>query len=270
MLEVDGVGMTYQPERGLFRLLITTASSGPVRALDDVSFTVHRGEVMGIVGANGAGKSTLLRAITTLLTPSEGEIRLNGVGLDPTDPRVRSSFGLSLPEDRAFYWRLTGRQNLRHFAALAGLDREDANQRIERSMTERGLADSDKAVFGYSSGMLAQLGLARAMLHEPSLLVLDEPTRSLDPLAGERFCREIRTLAEEDRAVLLASHRLDEVVGTCDRILVLERGRVAWLGSVGELHGGPAALRERLHAVTVTDAGGDAADGGPSSRQGRR
>ncbi len=243
--------MTYHPPRGVMRLFLRSASREPVRALDNVSFEIAPGEVVGLVGPNGAGKSTLLRAITTLLVPTDGTITLDGSVVDPDDHEIRSHFGLSLPEERSFHWRLTGRQNLEYFAALAGLDRQTAADRVEKALRERGLAERDKAVFGYSSGMLAQLGVARAMLHEPGLLVLDEPTRSLDPIAGRKLCEQIRELADDGRAVLMASHRLDEVVLACDRVLALIGGRLEWEGSAEEIAGDPAGLGRRLEALVA-------------------
>ncbi|MDW3217473.1 MAG: ABC transporter ATP-binding protein [Acidimicrobiales bacterium] len=254
MLEVAGIGMTYRPARGLLGLLVRSASDEPVRALDDVDLTVNAGEVVGIVGPNGAGKSTLLRAITTLLVPTEGSVTINGREVTPDDDAAKVSFGLSIPNERSFYWRLTGRQNLHYFAALAGLDEETATRRVEETMTERGLAHRDKAVFGYSSGMLAQLGIARATLHEPPLLVLDEPTRSIDPIAGRLLCQQIRGLAADGRAVLMASHRLDEVVLACDRVVALINGRIEWEGSAAEIAGDPAGLGAHLERL-VDDAG---------------
>lgn len=249
MLDVAGVGMTYRPATGILGLLVRSAATGPVRALDNVDLQVDAGEVVGIVGPNGAGKSTLLRAITTLLVPSEGTITIAGRPVVPDDDVTKSLFGLALPEERSFYWRLTGEQNLRYFAALAGLHPTTIDRRVAETMTERGLAHRDKAVFGYSSGMLAQLAIARAMLHEPKLLVLDEPTRSLDPIAGRAVCEQIRALAGEGRAVLMASHRLDEVVLACDRVVALVGGRIVWEGSAADVAGDPAGLGRRLEQL---------------------
>ena len=253
MLEVDGVGMTYQPARGLLGLLVRSATKEPVRALSDVSFCIDRGEVVGLVGPNGAGKSTLLRAITTLIVPTEGTITIAGHVVDPDDDAVKTLFGLSLPDERSFHWRLTGRQNLEYFAALAGLDASEAKIAIDTAMSERGLIHRDKAVFGYSSGMLAQLGIARAMLHDPALLVLDEPTRSLDPIAGRKLCEQLRDIAAAGQAILMASHRLDEVVLACDRVLALIDGRIVWEGTAAEIAGDPAGLGARLEEL-VADA----------------
>jgi len=259
MLTVSDVSMTYEPPRGFMRLLTRTAAPEPVRALDGVNLEVERGEVVGLIGPNGAGKTTLIKAITTLLVPTSGEISFDGVPVDADKPEIRRRFGLVLPEERSFYWRLTGRQNLRFFADLAGLDPALAEKRIERVMEERGLAHRDKAVFGYSSGMRAQLAIARAVLHEPDLIVLDEPTRSLDPVAGADVCSQLTRMAADGRAILMASHRLDEVVSVCDRVLALADGRIRWQGTAAEIAGDPIGLGATVREL-VADHGAAAED----------
>ncbi len=253
MLAVSDVSMTYEPPRGLMRWLSRSASNKPVKALDQVSLGVERGEVVGLIGPNGAGKTTLIKAITTLLVPTAGTITLDGVALDADDPEMRRRFGLVLPEERSFYWRLTGRQNLRFFAALAGLEPSIADARIDQMMRERGLEHRDKAVFGYSSGMRAQLAIARATLHQPDLVVLDEPTRSLDPVAGAAVCDDLRRMAAEGRAILMASHRLDEVVSVCDRVLALAGGRIRWQGTAAEIAGDPIGLGATIRGLVDHD-----------------
>lgn len=255
MLEVAGVGMTYQPARGLMRVLVRGASDQPVRALDDVTFRVDPGEVVGLVGPNGAGKTTLIRAITTLLIPTDGTIHIDGHRVEVDDRSCRTRFGLSLPQDRSFHWRLTGRQNLRYFGTLAGIAADQIDRRVDEAMAERGLAERDKALFGYSSGMIAQLGIARALLHDPPLVILDEPTRSLDPIAGAELCDQIRSLAADGRAVLMSNHRLDEVVAACDRVLALVNGRIVWAGTVDEVAGDPGGLGARLRSLVTESAG---------------
>ena len=254
MLDVRGVSMVYDPPKGLLRWLVRAAATEPVQALDTVDLHVAAGEVVGLIGPNGAGKSTLIRSITGLVKPTAGTITIGDMEVNPDDLRITRRFGLSLPQERSFHWRLTGRQNLQYFAALAGLDRASASARVEQLMADRGLADRDKAVFGYSSGMLAQLGIARAMIHEPPLLLLDEPTRSLDPIAGREFCRDVRDLARSGTAVLMANHRLDEVVHACDRVVALVRGQILWSGDAEEVADDPAGLGRRLEAL-VADEG---------------
>ena len=253
MLDVRGVSMTYDPPKGILRLLVRAAADEPVRALTDVDLHVASGEVLGLIGPNGAGKSTLIRSITGLVQPTEGSITIDGITIRPDDPDITRRFGLSLPEERSFHWRLSGRQNLEYFGALAGLDKATAEARIDKAMHWRGLAHRDKAVFGYSSGMLAQLGIARAMLHEPPLLLLDEPTRSLDPIAGRDVCKQVRELAAEGTAVLMANHRLDEVVQACDRVVALVGGRIRWQGEAADIADDPAGLGRRLEELVAED-----------------
>ncbi|MEO1062175.1 MAG: ABC transporter ATP-binding protein [Actinomycetota bacterium] len=252
MLEVEGLCKTYAPHRGLLRLLVRSASEGAVEALRDVSLTVETGEIVGLLGANGAGKSTLIKAVTTLLEPDAGTIRLDGREVHADDPVMRRQIGLVQPDDRSHYWRMTGRKNLEFFGAMAGLSRPEAARRADEQLERRGLAHRDKLVFGYSSGMRAQLALARALLHDPRLVVLDEPTRSLDPVAAAAVCDDLRGLADEGRAVLLASHRLDEVRGLCDRVVILADGVVTWSGPTAQL----GSDVDRLRASVVRRVGG--------------
>ncbi|MEM9467879.1 MAG: ABC transporter ATP-binding protein [Actinomycetota bacterium] len=254
MLDVRGVSMVYDPPKGLLRILVRAAATESVQALTDVDLHVSAGEVLGLIGPNGAGKSTLIRSITGLVQPTAGSITIDGLTIRPDDPEITRRFGLSLPEERSFHWRLTGRQNLEYFATLAGLDKATTRERVDTAMVERGLDHRDKAVFGYSSGMLAQLGIARAMLHDPPLLLLDEPTRSLDPIAGREVCNQVRALAANGTAVLMANHRLDEVVHACDRVVALVGGRIRWSGDAAEIADDPTGLGRRLERLVDEDA----------------
>jgi ABC-2 type transport system ATP-binding protein len=235
MLAVDNVGKVYEPPRGLARLLITTASPEPVRALSGVSFSAERGQIVGLVGPNGAGKSTLIRLISGLLSPTEGRVLIDGTEQNEHAHEARHKIGLMMSDDRALYWRLTGRQNLEFFGVMAGLSRVDARRRADELLEAGHLAHRDRMVFGYSSGMRVQLGLARALLADPPLLILDEPSRSLDPLASDELMGRLRHLASSGRTVLLSNHRLDEVEAVCDRILVLVDGRTRFWGEASEL-----------------------------------
>ena len=249
MLRADRISVTFNPPRGVMRLLVRGASRHPVRALSDVSIEVGRGEVVGLLGANGAGKTTLIKALTGLLLPQEGVVRIDGDVVDPADPATRTRFGLVLPDDRSFYWRLTGLENLRFYGAMHGLTRAEARLRAEQLLEQRGLADRDRMVFAYSSGMRAQLAIARALIASPELIVLDEPTRSLDPIAASDVGASLRNMAsEEEKAVLMATHRLDEVSQVCDRVVVLNSGTVSWAGPVSSLEGGPTDVLDHIRA----------------------
>ncbi len=225
MLRIENVVKVYERPGPLLRLIVRTASPEPVMALDGLDFEVGRGEIVGLVGPNGAGKSTLIRICSSLLTPTSGRVMLDGVDVTHGAPSVRASIGLLLTDERAFYWRLTGRENLRFFGVMAGLTRRRAQDRADELLEYFDLARRDRRVFGYSSGMRVRLGLARALIAEPDVLILDEPSRSLDPVASEELQATMLQLADGGVAIMLASHRLDEVVACCDRIVVLVAGR---------------------------------------------
>jgi ABC-2 type transport system ATP-binding protein len=237
MLEVHGVGMVFPRLHGLMRLVARAATDHEVVALRGVDLQVASGEVVGLVGPNGAGKTTLLKIVSTLLQPTTGHVLVDG-----HDPRhdaraVRDRIGLVLADDRALYWRLTGRENLEFFGVMHGLRRRDARVRAGVLLEQVGLASRDKLVFGYSSGMRARLSLARALLARPPLLLLDEPTRALDPIASAGVAGMIRDMAAEGIAVFLSSHRLDEIEQACDRIVVVTDGSVRFDGAVTDLSG---------------------------------
>jgi ABC-2 type transport system ATP-binding protein len=251
MLEVDRVWMRYELPPRFLRPLVRAAAKEPTLALRDVSFSTGTGEVVGLVGPNGAGKTTLVKLVTTLLDPSQGRIVVDGHDTRREGGAVRARIGIVLAEDRGLYWRLTGRQNLELFGVLSGLSRPEALRRADELLEWLDLAARDKLVFGYSTGMKARLGLARALIARPPLIVLDEPTRSLDPLATTQIHETLRRLARDGHTVLLSSHRLDEVVGLCNRVVVLVQGTVRYVGTPSELGGDQARALGELLAAEV-------------------
>jgi ABC-2 type transport system ATP-binding protein len=196
--------------------------AGPL-ALDHVDLTVGAGEVVGLLGHNGAGKSTLLRIIAGLLLPDQGTV--GGAAVHGSSRSV----GLFLAEERSFYWRLSGRANLEFFGALHGMGRRDAKRAAGAILDRVGLGEvADRRVDRYSTGMRARLGLGRALLGDPLIVLLDEPTRSLDPASSEHVRRLVAALAADGRtSVLLATHDLAEAAEVTTRVVLLHRGRIA-------------------------------------------
>ncbi len=200
---------------------------GALCALDQVDLTVPWGGVVALLGPNGAGKSTLLRILGTTVLPDSGRVEVAGHDVVDQPVLARRSVGLVLGDERSWYWRLSGRDNLEFFAALHGLRRSPARARTDELLASVGLAEAaDRRFDRYSSGMRARLSLARALLCEPPVLLFDEPTRTLDPLAAASFREEVRTQAGAGRAVLFATHDLHEAAALADQVVVLVKGRI--------------------------------------------
>lgn len=217
-----------------------------VDALCGVDLQVAAGGVHGLIGPNGSGKSTLLRVLATLIIADAGTATVAGCGVAHDPVGVRRRIGLSTGEERGVYWRLTARQNLEFAAALHGLDRVD--ERVAAALEEADLAGAaDRPVSGFSAGMARRLDLARALLHQPSVLLLDEPTRSLDPVARDEFHAAILTRRERfGVSVLLTTHDLAEAAAVCDEVSVLDRGRI-----VGRATGDADALDAELRRLVA-------------------
>ena len=212
-----------------------TRRFGELTALDDLSLEVRTGEVFGFLGHNGAGKTTTIRLLNGVLTPNGGAARV--LGLDPVTegPALRRRTGV-LTETPSVDERLTGRENLLIYADLYGVDRAEVPRRVADLLATFELADRAEQKAGvYSKGMKHRLALARALLHEPELLFLDEPTAGLDPVAARQVHELITGLSHEDRTVFICTHNLAEAQKLCGRVAVLERGRLVALGTPREL-----------------------------------
>lgn len=200
-----------------------------VQALAGVDLTVAPGEIVALLGPNGAGKSTLMRVLATTVVPESGSVWVGGkdVLVDPAG--ARRSLGLALGDERSWYWRLSGRHNLEFFAALYGFRRRAAAERADDVLTSVGLDQAaDRRFDGYSTGMRMRLSLARALLPDPPVMLLDEPTRSLDPVGAASFRDQVVELVRSRNvAVLYATHDLHEAAAIAHRVVVLAAGQVS-------------------------------------------
>jgi ABC-2 type transport system ATP-binding protein len=220
-----------------------------------VSLTVRRGELLGLLGPNGAGKTTLLKAIATLLLPERGRIVIDGVDVRANPLLAKRKIGFCISEERSFYYRLSARANLEFFARLHGLRGTALRRRVEETAARVDLGDVlDRRFSQFSSGMRQRLTVARALLGDPPVLLLDEPTRAVDPVHAEalrRFVRE-ELIERLGKTVILATNLLDEAWRLCDRIAVVKDGIIVALGPPNALHGG--LRRVDRFAVTLDRA----------------
>jgi ABC-2 type transport system permease protein len=206
-------------------------------ALDRVNLSVDRGELFGLVGPNGAGKTTLIKTLCTLILPTEGSALVNGYPLSE-DIAIKASIGLVTSDERSFYWRLSGRQNLEFFATLHNLGRRTIKNRLEEVLEIVGLQSvASKRFLTYSTGMRQRLSIARALLNQPQILFLDEPTKGLDPPGIQALHKLIRQdlTRSQGITIFLTSHWLQEVEQLCDRIAIMDQGLIRACGSMTEL-----------------------------------
>jgi ABC-2 type transport system ATP-binding protein len=215
-----------------------TRTFGTIRAVQDIGFEVKEGEVFGVLGPNGAGKTTLVRLLNGILFPTAGRCWIYGHDPVSKGPTVRRMTGV-LTESPSHYERLTARQNLEFYATMAGVDEPELPARIDEMLTLFGLSGrGDDLVGGFSKGMKQRLALARAIIHRPRILFLDEPTAGLDPEAAHQVDDLITKLSrEEGRTVFLCTHNLHEAEALCDRVAMLNQGRLLAVGSIRELSG---------------------------------
>jgi ABC-2 type transport system ATP-binding protein len=247
---VEHLEKYFPPALSGWRSLLQPFAPPTACALTGVSFTLEHGEAMALVGHNGAGKTTLMRILATLVLPTRGRAMLGGFDIARDAERARQQLGYHTGGDEGFYGRLSGRENLAFFAAMNNLTGADAREKIATSAESMRLSDDlDRQVRTYSSGMRHSLGLARALLHGPAVLLLDEPTRSLDPLAAADFRRMLKDdiVRRRGTTLLFASHTLAEVEEIADRLVLLDHGKIIACDS-------PSGLRAATGAATLEAA----------------
>lgn len=250
-LEVDRVTKEYTPFALPF--LKKKGVAATKLALRGVSFQVRQGETLGLLGQNGAGKTTLLKIITTLVYPTSGQVRLFGEDVYAGQTQARSQMGLVTCDERSFYWRLSGRQNLAFFGKLYGLTDAEIPERTHELLDTLGILDAqDRAYQQYSSGMKQKLAIARGLMAHPRLVFYDEPTRSLDPISTQNIRSWIleNRKRNPDQTHVIATNTLSEAEELCDRVVIISRGRIAAQGTIEEIRKLYPAQDVESHRVT--------------------
>ena len=236
-------------------------SFGGKIAVQDVTFSARDGQITGLLGPNGAGKTTTLRMLYTLLKPDRGRITVDGVDAALQPLEVRRRLGV-LPDARGLYKRLTARENIAYFAQLHGLDAQLIRRRSDALIEALGMQDiAERRVEGFSQGERVKTAIARALVHDPRHIVLDEPSNGLDVIATRSLRDFLRQLKAQGRCVLFSTHIMQEVAALCDRIVIIAAGRVVADGTAAELRelAGEDSLEEAFVKIIGSAAVGELA-----------
>jgi sodium transport system ATP-binding protein len=219
---------------------------GEVQAVREVSFGAPDGRITGLLGPNGAGKSTTLRMLYTVLKPDAGSARIDGIDVVSDPLAARRSIGV-LPHSAGIYRQLTARENVRFYGELHGLDKATLRRRVDELIERLGMQEfADRRAGGFSQGQRVKVALARALVHSPRNVLLDEPTNGLDVMATRALRDLIRGLRADGHCVLFSSHVMQEVAALCDEVVIIDHGRVAAAGT-------PGALQARFGGATLED-----------------
>ena len=210
-------------------------SFGEVKAVNGVSFEARDGEITGLLGPNGAGKTTTLRMLYSLLPPDEGEIRIDGMDPAKDAMEIKRTLGV-IPDSRGLYSRLTARENIAYYGELHGMSRQRIRQRIEELTGTLDMGDFiDRRTEGFSLGQRVKVAIARAMVHEPQTVLMDEPSNGLDVMSTRALREYVRALKNSGHSVVLSTHIMQEVAALCDHIVIIAKGQVAADGTAAEL-----------------------------------
>ncbi len=231
---VDNVGKTYFPSPPWMKAMVRTNITEPVVALEGIDFKVNAGEIVAVVGPNGAGKTTTFRILVGLTTPTAGSATIMGYDTTRQSTAVRALVGWMPGDDRSLLMRLTCAENLRFHGRLQGMKPKGLDRRVKETLELVGMGHAaKKTIFALSAGMRARIQLARALLHDPKVLILDEPTSAVDPVAAHDLLNLIMGVVEERQlAALLSSHRLEEIESLHSRMILLDRGQIRYDGDL--------------------------------------
>jgi ABC-2 type transport system ATP-binding protein len=257
-IETVNIFKKFNQIKGYKDLVFHPFRKKEIIALKGINIQVRKGELFGLLGPNGAGKTTLIKILSGLILPTKGNAYIHGYDVAGDGKQVRGVIGYVVNEERSFYWRLTGRQNLGFFATLNNLSPSQAEKRIDELITLTGLdGDADRIFKDYSTGMKQRLAIARGLITSPEVLLMDEPTRSLDPSAARhlrKFIKE-KIVGEDGKTVFLATHNLSEAEELCDRIAIINQGEIKTRGTLTEI--GSLLNTQKVYFMELKDVSED-------------
>ncbi|MGE7186753.1 ATP-binding cassette domain-containing protein [Peribacillus sp. NPDC006672] len=225
MIEIHEVTKSFQDKK----IFIT--------ALKHVSLDVRKGQIVGLLGENGAGKTTLLRSIATLLTPTDGYIKIDGFDTLDNPNEIKKRIGVLFGGETGLYDRLTTRENLAYFATLYGLSKHETKVRIEELAVMFGMKDYlDRKVGGFSKGMRQKVAISRTLIHDPDIILFDEPTTGLDITSSNVFRQLVLQLKQQGKTIIFSSHIMEEVTLLCDSVAMMHKGELIYKGKLESLY----------------------------------
>jgi len=235
-IKIKDLSKTYVSKE---RTKIFKSKKKTVKALNRINLNIYEGEIFGLLGPNGAGKTTLIKCLTTLLLPTEGTAEINGYDLLRDDKMIRASIGCMLMGERGLYWKLTGRENLDFFGSLYYVPPKRRREKTEELIGLLSLSDFiDRTVETYSSGQKMKLAFAKSLINEAPILVLDEPTVTMDVHAARELRTIVKDLNEKGHTIVYTTHVMQEAEELCDRVAIIDKGEIIALGAPDELRAG--------------------------------
>ncbi|MDP5277216.1 ABC transporter ATP-binding protein [Chengkuizengella axinellae] len=225
MIEVNNVSKQFKEKKKT------------IAAVKDVSFSISKGEIVGLLGENGAGKTTLLRMISTIMEPTNGSIKINGIDISKKTMGIKQKIGVLFGSETGLYDRLSARENLAYFSSLYGISKHETNVRIDQLAVRFGMKDYiDRRVGGYSKGMRQKVAIARTLIHDPDIILFDEPTTGLDISSANMFRELVHQLRKEGKTIVFSSHIMEEVKLLCQSIIMIHKGELVYQGDIDELY----------------------------------
>lgn len=225
MIQIQDVSRSFQDKKKT------------IEAVKNISVEIKKGDVVGLLGENGAGKTTLLRMISTILQPSEGNIFINGIDIHKEPMKIKGKIGVLFGSETGLYDRLTARENLVYFAKLHGLTKHETNERVEHLAVRFGMKEYlDRRVGAFSKGMRQKVTIARTLIHNPEIILFDEPTTGLDITSANMFRELVHQLHKEKKTIIFSSHIMEEVEQLCQSIIMMHKGELIYSGSTEALY----------------------------------